>query len=172
MATKNNKSNLSAWGKFWRILVCICVPLAVGGASAALCMDAMKSFGELKQPPLSPPAMAFPIAWTILYALMGIASYLIFLAGQKGKVADKKYAKTTLIIYGIQLVMNFCWSPVFFNFKWYWPAFAWIMIMWVLTIVLLARSKKQSMGAFWCILPLLLWTTFAAYLNISIAILN
>ena len=132
--------------------------------------DQMVGIGQ--QPPLAPPAWLFPVAWTILYILMGVASYLIWHAGRQGNKMDKQISKTALWVYGIQLVLNFAWTLLFFNLGWHWFAFAVLMVMWCLEIVLLCLAKKVSMGAFWCLLPYLLWTTFAAYLNIMIAILN
>ncbi len=170
-ARSTKTKSLSTGSKAWRVALCILVPVAVGGASAALTMGAMSSFGEMKQPPLSPPAWLFPVAWTILYVLMGLASWLIFWAGKKD---SKKVlsAKAALIIYGVQLVFNFCWSPVFFNFKWYWFAFGWLIAMWLMIIVLAVRTRKISLSAFWMLLPYILWCTFAAYLNCGIALLN
>ena len=170
MATKMTKK-LTTWGKIWRFVLCVAAPLAVGGLSALLTMNAMNAFDEMNQPPLAPPAWLFPIAWTILYVLMGIASFLIYLAGRKSK-KNMGIAKVALIIYGIQLVFNFVWSPLFFNAKLYWIAFAWLIVMWALIIVLMVKAGKISKGAVWCPLPYILWCTFAAYLNCGIAILN
>lgn len=132
----------------------------------------MGQFGSFKQPPLAPPAWLFPVAWTILYILMGIASFLIYLKYKNGKKSEKSTAHTALIIYGIQLALNFIWTPIFFNANLYWLAFAVIIAMWILEFTLLIKTHKISRPAFWCLLPYLLWTTFATYLNISIAILN
>ncbi len=169
--TKKGTKKLTACGKFWRVLLCVAAPLVVGGISALLTMDTMKSFGDLEQPPLSPPAWLFPIAWTILYVLMGIASWLIYWAGRNDK-KKAPLAKTALVIYGIQLVFNFCWSPLFFNFKWFWFAFAWLIVMWIMIIILVCKAGKISRAAMIMLLPYLLWCTFAAYLNAGIAVLN
>ena len=72
MVGKKTKK-LTTWGKIWRIAVAVVVPLAVGGVSAVLTMDAMKKFGQFNQPPLAPPSILFPIVWSILYVLMGIS---------------------------------------------------------------------------------------------------
>ncbi|MBR2588798.1 tryptophan-rich sensory protein [Candidatus Saccharibacteria bacterium] len=74
--------------------------------------------------------------------------------------------------YGLQLVLNFCWTIIFFNFGLFYVAFGVLIVMWALIIVLMINSAKISKAAMFCLLPYLLWTTFAAYLNISIAILN
>ncbi|MBQ8984839.1 tryptophan-rich sensory protein [Candidatus Saccharibacteria bacterium] len=174
MPNKKSKSTkLSAWGKIWRIALAIAVPLGGGFIISLFTRDAMSKFSSFNQPPLAPPAWLFPVAWTILYVLMGLASYFIWKKGYDSKkAADKSASKTALIIYAIQLVFNFVWTPLFFGLGWYWPAFIWLMVMWVLIIVLMVKTYKISRPAFWMLLPYIIWCTFAAYLNCGIAILN
>ena len=171
MATKKSKET-STFGKVWRVILCLAVPLGGGFLISLLTRDAMGQFDGLDKPFLAPPAWLFPVAWTILYLLMGLASYLVYRDGAAGKKAERSMARTALVIYGVQLAFNFAWTVVFFNLGWYWFAFAWLMVMWVLEIVLVCMARKISVGAFWCLLPYLLWTTFAAYLNLMIAVLN
>lgn len=173
MKNKNKTKKISTWGKIWRIAVAIAVPLGIGFIISLFTRDAMGKFSSFNQPPLAPPAWLFPVAWTILYVLMGLASYFIWKKGYDSrKAADKSASRTALIIYGIQLVFNFIWTPLFFSLGWYWFAFAWLMIMWVLIIVLMVKTFKISRPAFWMLLPYIIWCTFAAYLNCGIAILN
>lgn len=146
-------------------IICIAIPIVIGFCSSLLTRNAMTSFDSMNKPPLSPPAWLFPIAWTILYILMGIACYMIYRT-------DDEMRQLALLIYGIQLVMNFFWSIIFFNMELYWLAFVWLMIMWCMIIILLFVTKQFSIIAMFCLLPLALWTTFAAYLNLMIAILN
>lgn len=166
------KNKLTTWGKIWRIALAIIIPLGGGFLISLLTRNAMDQFGAFNQPPLAPPAWLFPVAWTILYVLMGVASYLIYLKLRQGKKSEKSLARTALTIYGVQLILNFIWTPIFFNANLYWLAFAVIIAMWILELILLIKAHKISRPAFWCLLPYLLWTTFATYLNISIAILN
>ena len=86
------------------LIVCLLIPLAVGGLAAALTMGSMSQYAALIQPPLSPPAWVFPVAWTILYLLMGLASWLVWRSGVPR--AEKKRALT---LYGVQLAVNFIW---------------------------------------------------------------
>ncbi len=165
---KDSNRKISVFGVIWRLMLCIAVPLGGGFAISLLSQNAMTQFGEFEQPLLAPPAWLFPVAWTILYILMGIASFFIFYKGAK----DTKKSNTALVIYGIQLILNFCWTIVFFNLQQRWLAFAILAVMWILIIVLLSKAKSLSNIAFFCLLPYFLWTTFAAYLNIMIAILN
>lgn len=169
--TKKSIKKISTGSKLWRLALCVAAPLAVGGLSAWLTRDNMGKFGEFNQPPLSPPAWLFPVAWTILYVLMGIASYFIWRSGTTSK-EKKSWANGALFLYDLQLVFNFCWTPLFFNFEWFWFAFGWLIVMWLIIIILMGNTKKLSKAAFWLLVPYVLWTTFAAYLNFSIALLN
>ena len=156
---------LSKKSKIVACVVAVVVPLIVGGISAFICSSAMNTFGTMKQPPLSPPAILFPIVWTILYIMMGVSNYLIWAKTP----SDEKLIisrKRGIVIYGIQLFMNFCWSPIFFN------AFAWLVVLWALILSLIIIFWKLSKTAACLLIPYLLWTTFAGYLNIMIAILN
>lgn len=174
-----NKNKLTGWGKTWRMVLAIAVPLTVGIVSALLTSSANNKFSGYNQPPLAPPAWLFPVAWTILYILMGIASYFIAAAirnnrGKKNKESIKKtkIGRAALVIYGVQLVFNFAWSFLFFNLDWYWFAFGWIIAMWLMVLTLVIMSYRLSKPAFWCLLPYLLWVTFATYLNCGVALLN
>lgn len=149
-----------------KLLKSIAVPLAVGGVSALITMDAMKSFGSLNQPPLSPPAWLFPLVWSILYVLMGIASYLVLVSDKPAR------AKTALTVYGVQLFFNFFWSIIFFNFEAYLFAFIWLIILWVLIIITAVLFFGINKTAGYLMIPYILWVTFAAYLNLAIYLLN
>ena len=162
--TKNESKNKARKSVFLCVVL-IVIPLAVGGISAALTDDAMSRFSDMSQPPLSPPGWVFPVAWSILYVLMGIASYLVYLK-------NNNFSKSWLTIYSVQLFFNFCWSPIFFNFKLYYLALIWLLIMWATIIALVVKAKKISIGAMWMLVPYLIWCTFAAYLNAGVAILN
>ncbi|MDO4806136.1 MAG: TspO/MBR family protein [Coriobacteriales bacterium] len=147
------------------------LPLVVGGISSYLTSDAMIQFDSFRQPPLSPPAWLFPVVWTALYLLMGAASYLLFrYVPTNGTEATMRHA--ALIIYGAQLAINFAWSLVFFGAEAHWAAFVLLMLMWVMIIALVILSFRMSKAAGWMLVPYLAWTTFAAYLNLMIAILN
>ena len=152
------------WKTLW---ICLAIPLVVGGASALLSMGGMQAFEMLIKPPLSPPAWLFPVVWTILYALMGLASYLIFTAK-----APKMQIENALKVYALQLFFNFCWSIFFFNFKLYWFAFVWLLVLWVLIVWCIVLFNRISKPAAYLLVPYLFWVTFAAYLNAAIAVLN
>ncbi len=152
----------------WKpLIIAIFIPLLVGGASALISGGAMDSFSSLTKPPLSPPGWLFPIVWTILYVLMGIASYLIYTSD-----AQKDDKILALGLYGFQLFFNFFWPIIFFNLEKYLFAFIWLIILWLLIIMTTVVFRAISRPAALLMLPYILWVTFAAYLNLAIYLLN
>lgn len=150
-----------------QLIICIAIPLLVGTLSAFLTRDGMKIFKDMAKPPLSPPGWLFPIAWIILYTLMGIASYFIYQKrNQSAKVAG------ALLIYGLQLLFNFFWSIIFFNVRWYFAAFFWLVILWALIGFTILAFREIDKKASYLLYPYLAWVTFAGYLNLGIAFLN
>lgn len=151
------------------LLIAITIPLLVGVISAIITKDSMSIFDNVTKPPLSPPSILFPIAWTILYILMGLASYYIYI---NNDYMSNKYRRNSLILYVLQLIFNFFWSIIFFNMKAYFIAFIWLIIMWILIILLMINARLVDKKAYYLLIPYIIWTTFAAYLNIGIALLN
>ena len=156
------------WSKYKPYFISILISLGVGGLSALLVRNQFGMYEQINTPPLSPPSILFPIVWSILYVLMGISAAMIY----KTEEANDADRKTALWLYGIQLFFNFCWSPVFFGLEWYLFAFIWLMIMWVIIIVMIIKFYSINKTAAYLQIPYLLWTTFAAYLNLGVYILN
>ena len=156
-----------------KLIIAILIPLLVGGLSAFLTKDAMVMFDAIKKPPLSPPGIVFPIVWSILYVLMGIARYSLYnLDEQKLSEEQIKFRNYTLVIYDIQLFFNFFWSIIFFKFSMYKFAFLWLIVLWVLVFIFIKNALKLNKISAYLMIPYLLWITFAGYLNVAIAILN
>lgn len=150
-----------------RLIFCLLLPLGVGLVSALLTRGGMQTFETLAKPPLSPPGWLFPVVWTILYLLMGLASYLVRMAETD---PGKKFAAWA--VYGMQLFFNFFWSVWFFGMRLYTFAFVWLVALWaliLLNLILFCRIRKSA-GVL--LVPYLLWVSFAGYLNLAIAILN
>lgn len=150
----------------WKaLLINLFLPLTVGGISAFLTSDSMEVYGTLRQPPLSPPGWLFPMVWSILFLLMGIAAYLVWVRDSTGR-------NGALLFYGLQLAMNFGWTLVFFNLQNYGLALLWLIVLWVLILITTVRFFKENKAAGWLMLPYLLWVTFAGYLNAGVWLLN
>ena len=151
----------------WVFAKFILLPLAAGALSAFFSRGAYASFAQIRKPAIAPPGWLFPVVWTILYILMGIASWLCFVS--EGTHAEKKKA---LAVYGLQLFFNFFWSIFFFRFEWYLFAFLWLVLLWLLIIWCIVLFDACSKAAGWLMVPYLAWVTFAGYLNLSIYLLN
>lgn len=152
--------------KLKRLLICLAIPLAVGGL-ATLLSGGMGDFKALEKPPLSPPGCVFPIVWTILYLLMGYASYRV-LESEKPQPVIRR----ALRLYGLQLLFNFLWPIVFFGFDWYLAAFFILLILWVLIGLTMRDFSRIDEKAGDLLIPYILWVTFAGYLNLGIYFLN
>ena len=161
--------NKDKWKKIKEISIAIIIPLLIGGISAFLTKDSMDGFSKLNQPLLSPPTWLFPVAWTILYILMGIASYFIY-KNRSVYLYDER--EKSLLLYGVQLILNFFWSIIFFNMRQFTFAFVWLLLLLFFIILLVINAKKVSKIAFYLLIPYVIWVIFAGYLNIMIAILN
>ena len=149
------------------LIIAVLIPLLIGGVSAALSSQGMALYENMNKPLFSPPAWVFSIAWTILYIMMGIASYFVIMA--QTQTASKVIA---LILYGVQLAMNFMWSIAFFNWDRYLFAFIWLVVMWCIVIICTVRFFAIRRVAGWFMMPYVLWLTFAAYLNFGAYMLN
>ena len=150
-----------------KLLLCIAIPLTVGGLSALLTGGSMADYSQLNRPPFSPPGWVFPVVWTILYVLMGWASYRVLVADVPA--AQKRNA---LLFYGAQLAVNFLWSIVFFRLELRLTAFFVILALWILIYATIRRFSGIDEKAGDLLLPYLLWVTFAAYLNLGAFLLN
>ena len=146
------------------LIISILIPLAVGSMSA-LFSGNMLSYSILDKPAFSPPGFIFPIVWTILYILMGISSYIVYSSNNPNK-------PKALLIYGIQLFFNFCWSIIFFGLDLYLFAFIWLIALIFIIIIMIRQFYIVSPLAAYLQIPYLIWCIFAAYLNFSIFILN
>ena len=149
----------------------IALPIGVGTLSGFLTMGGMKEFASLNQPPLSPPGWVFPVVWTILYALMGFATYLVWNSGHR-MTESFMTRESALQVYGVQLVVNFFWSIFFFGFDLYLFSFFWLVLLWGLIILNIIFYGKIRPLAGWLLVPYLLWVTFAGYLNFGVFLLN
>ena len=153
--------------KLRQLVLCIGIPLAVGGLSGWVTRGAMEDFQALNQPPLSPPGWLFPVVWTVLFVLMGIASYLVVRSQ-----GPEKLVKRALVFYGIQLGFNFLWSILFFNLGLYLVSFFWLVLLWCLILLTTLQFSALDRHTFWLMLPYLAWVAFAGYLNLGIFWLN
>lgn len=151
-----------------QLIICLAVPLLLGGITVLLMPNMKEAYYGLTRPIFAPPAMVFPIVWTILYILMGIASY---------KVCKLKYkgidTSSAMFVYAIQLLLNFLWTFIFFGFKLYGLAFIELIILIFFVILTMKRFyEKAGKSAALLLLPYLIWLIYAGVLNFFVWMLN
>lgn len=153
------------WNKYKTIILQVVLALAAGGLASLLGGDTAPLYERLTPPPLSPPGWVFPVVWTVLYILMGIAAGLV----ARSEDVDSARGMT---LYYIQLALNVLWPLIFFRFEWVTVAAVWLFL---LTLAVFATQRQFRVihpAAGWLLLPYLLWCLFALYLNIGFAVLN
>ena len=128
----------------------------------------MNIYERIMRPALAPPAIVFPIVWTILYTLMGISSARIRLK----KEENPELVLDALFAYAIQLILNFFWSLIFFNMQNFLFSLIWLVLLWIAILVMIIRFYRVEPLAALLQIPYLLWVTFAGYLNFMIYQLN
>ncbi|HJH62285.1 MAG TPA: tryptophan-rich sensory protein [Firmicutes bacterium] len=139
----------------------------VGALSGWLTRESTQLYiREIRQPPLSPPPLVFPIVWAILFALMGIGAARVALT------SDSLARSRGLGLFLVQLGFNFFWSILFFNARQFGFALIWLAVLWALILGMILTFRKVDRPAAWLQLPYLLWVTFALYLNFGVWRLN
>lgn len=153
--------------KIEQVIAAVALPLALGALAAYLNKDGIAMFRSVSQPPLSPPAWLFPVVWTALYILMGLASYLV-LSAPVSPVRKER----ALSAYALSLALNFVWPFIFFGMELYIAAFLLLLLLWLAAGISALMFRCISDVAGLMMLPYLLWLGFAAYLNLGVALLN
>lgn len=147
------------------LLLSLLIPLAVGGLSAFLTRNSMDIYSSLQLPLFAPPSWLFPVAWSVLYLLMGWSCWRIL-------QHDRRERGSALLLYGAQLVLNFLW-PLFFFIGRQWFVSLLILLALLLVVLVMVRAfyRIDHKAAFLQI-PYCLWLGFALYLNWMIWLLN
>ena len=140
---------------FFPLLIGLSVPFLTQGTF---------NLQELKQPPLTPPSILFPVVWTILYLLIGISYYLY----KKNTYTEE----TETIIYYTQLLVNALWTIIFFTLKLKFLAIIWILILVILIYTLITLYLQKYKPSAYLLIPYLIWCIFATYLTVGIYLLN
>ncbi|HIV61414.1 MAG TPA: tryptophan-rich sensory protein [Candidatus Butyricicoccus avistercoris] len=153
--------------RFKPYIIAVLIVEAVGAISSWLTKAGVDRYIEtVVKPPLTPPSFIFPIVWGILFALMGISVARIWLKPQ----SDDR--TKSLIIFAVQLAVNVIWTLVFFNLQTFGIAFIIILLLLALILLMILSFSKLDKLAAKLQIPYFLWVLFAAYLNISIFLLN
>lgn len=150
------------------LITSVAVAEAVGIVGSFFTAPAVSQWYQyLNKPSFSPPNYLFAPVWITLYALMGIALYLVVRDGW-----DREGAKTASVVYGIQLALNAIWSVIFFGLRSPFWGLIDIGLLWISIMLLIPMFYKLNKAAACLLIPYLLWVSFAAALNFSIWQLN
>jgi translocator protein len=150
------------------LLFCILLPLAIGGLSGYLTTANIPTwYASLTKPSFNPPNYLFGPVWTLLYFMMGYALYLITQAQVDKAAKNKAY-----IYWGIQMILNFLWSILFFHFHQIDIALVEIVVLWASILLTILSFAKINKRAAWLMVPYIAWVSFATLLNASIYLLN
>jgi tryptophan-rich sensory protein len=153
---------------YFKLIICILICLGAGLIGSLFTAPSIDSwYSELIKPSFNPPSWIFSPVWTILFILMGISLYIVLEKGIK-----KKYYKTALVIFGVQLFLNLLWSIIFFSL--HSPFFAFIEIIFLLVAIIftIVYFYKISKISAYLLIPYLVWVSFASILNFMIFWLN
>jgi benzodiazapine receptor len=120
----------------------------------------------LQKAPFNPPSWVFGPAWTMLYFLMALSLFLVL---QKKL---KKQRNFLMILFSIQLALNFFWSVIFFGQHLPLVAFIEIIFLWISIALLIVDSWKYSKTAALLLVPYICWVSFASILNLFVILLN
>jgi len=143
------------------------LPLICGGVAGMFTAQAVPDwYATLNRPEFNPLNYLFGPVWTTLYILMGISCYIIW------TTAGGKILRKALLIYGIQLILNFTWSFIFFYFQNIGLALIEISVLWIFIILMLIQFYKIKPLAAFINIPYLLWVSFATVLNAGYYLLN
>jgi len=160
----------AAAARDWKKIALVTVPAIVlaGSASGWLSNSGYENdwFNALQKPPFMPPGWAFGVAWTTLYVLMGVAVAMILAA------PSSRERRLGLMLFVIQLAINFAWSPVFFGAHDIVLGKYMIVVMLVIALAAASQFRRIRSIAGWLLVPYLLWLCFAFALNSSIDRLN
>jgi len=148
------------------LLVWLAISFAASGIGAMASIRAAPFYGQLIQPSWAPPSSVFGPVWTILYALMGIAAWLVWRAD------CLRATRAALSLFLLQLAVNALWTWLFFAWSQGALAFADIVLLWLLVVATAVSFWRIRPVAGALLIPYLLWVSFAAALNFSIWQLN
>jgi translocator protein len=138
--------------------------LAVGGAAGYFTAQAVVDwYPTLQKPFFNPPPWIFAPVWTALYTMMAVAAWLVW---------QKRNSRQALMLFFVQLALNFAWSFLFFGMKSPTLALIDIIAMWITILATLLAFRKFSTTASWLLAPYQAWVSFATVLNASIVWLN
>jgi len=157
---------------YLKFIIAIIICLGAGFLGSLTTVTGPGSWYDLlNKPPITPPGIVFPIAWNILYVLMGISLFLVWSQPQKYR-KDPEKKKTALALFGVQLFFNILWSYLFFGLQSPVAGLMGIFVLLGLVSITIIKFYQLHEKAAYLLMPYLLWLCFATILNLWVVILN
>lgn len=154
--------------RFWTLIGAILLCEFIGILGSFVTYPSISTwYATLSKPFFSPPNWVFGPVWTTLYAMMGISLFLVWEKGLK-----KRKIREALILFFIQLGLNFLWSFVFFGLQSLIISVVVIVLLWISIVLTIYRFWTISKLSSYLLIPYILWVSFASLLNVSIFLLN
>jgi tryptophan-rich sensory protein len=144
-------------------VLAVVIASGIGGLASS---SSAEDYAGLQQPSWAPPSWVFGPVWTLLYAMMALAAWLVWRSGPWSQT------RPALSAYAVQLVLNAAWTPLFFGLGWRGIAFAELSVLLVVLIATVVLFLRRSRVAGWLLLPYLAWSVFALCLNFAVWQLN
>lgn len=151
----------------YKLIISIILPLAIGAIAGIFTSQSVPEwYATLNRPSFNPPKAIFGPVWTTLYLLMGVSLFLIW------NQNVSKQRNVAILVFIIQLLLNFGWSFIFFYFNLIGLALVEIILLWFSIVIMLVLFYKIKPMASYINIPYLLWVTFALVLNYCYYLLN
>ena len=145
------------------LVIWIVALLFIGGLIGSLTKTEINTwYLTLSRSPLTPPNYVFPIAWSLLYAMIACVGWLIW------RAQSSSHLRLVKALYLFQLVLNWLWTPLFFRYHLTGLSLINLLVMdiSVAMIIYLCRSNLREVSIL--LAPYLVWILFATYLNFYI----
>ena len=153
--------------RYMTYLLTVILTEGLGFAVGMMTRNATQIYGDvIVKPRFSPPAILFPIAWTLLYALMAIGLSRVLTA------EASNYRSAAVALYVGQLILNLSWCFIFFSFQRFDLAFLWLLLLFAMVVAMVVAFRQIDNIAWKLQIPYMLWLMFAGYLNAGVWMLN
>ena len=155
--------------KNWmKLLISLLIPQLIAGAAATFTSAEIGGwYRTIQKPDWNPPNWLFAPVWTALYIMMGIALYLVWSSNKR-----EALKRRAIVLWSIQLVLNFLWSFLFFNQHLLLGGLIDIILLWIFILFTIFSFAKINKAAAWLLVPYISWVTFAGLLNFEIWKIN
>ena len=152
-----------------KFIISVLIPVGIGAISGLFTASNVQTwFVTVAKPSFNPPSWLFGPVWTTLYVMMGIAFFLVW----KNETVQKSIKQKAIILFAIQMVLNFLWSFIFFQQHEIGWALVDIILLWIFILLTIFSFAPISKTAAWLLVPYISWVSFATILNFAIWQLN